>query len=212
MKNYRSLSLILLLVITSIRSSAQFSANTVELSGGYGILSATQILQRVSHDTYRNDNNADNGVEFVSVKYFVSKRLALGLNVSYQTESGKFVDYYYTSPYNYYFYDVSWLTISPEFLYLYVNQKNFACYTYIGIGYVVTKEKDTDGRGFASNKPNVGVNGQICPIGFRFGEKVAFFAELGFGYKGVVNAGLSIKFSKKATAQQTDLPKANHDD
>lgn len=35
---------------------------------------------------------------------------------------------------------------------------------------------------------------QITPIGFRFGYNLAMFAELGIGFRGLANAGVSISF------------------
>jgi hypothetical protein len=34
---------------------------------------------------------------------------------------------------------------------------------------------------------------QFTPLGVRTGQKVAFWAELGYGYKGLLNAGVSIR-------------------
>jgi hypothetical protein len=35
---------------------------------------------------------------------------------------------------------------------------------------------------------------QITPFGIRTGQKIAFWAELGYGFKGLLNAGLSLQF------------------
>jgi hypothetical protein len=35
---------------------------------------------------------------------------------------------------------------------------------------------------------------QITPFGIRTGQKIGFWAELGYGFKGLLNAGLSLKF------------------
>ena len=35
---------------------------------------------------------------------------------------------------------------------------------------------------------------QVTPLGIRFGKKVGAFAEIGYGYKGIVNLGLSGRF------------------
>lgn len=37
-------------------------------------------------------------------------------------------------------------------------------------------------------------NFQITPLGLRFGRRVAGFVELGFGYRGLVNAGVECRF------------------
>jgi opacity protein-like surface antigen len=39
-------------------------------------------------------------------------------------------------------------------------------------------------------------NLQVTPFGIRFGKQVGGFMEIGFGYKGWVNAGLSVKLNK----------------
>jgi hypothetical protein len=35
---------------------------------------------------------------------------------------------------------------------------------------------------------------QITPFGIRTGQKLGFWAEIGYGFKGLLNAGLSLKF------------------
>ncbi|MDZ7738042.1 MAG: hypothetical protein U5K32_03030 [Bacteroidales bacterium] len=35
---------------------------------------------------------------------------------------------------------------------------------------------------------------QVSPLGFRLGKQIGAFAEIGFGYKGILNAGISAYF------------------
>ena len=101
--------------------------------------------------------------------------------------------------------------MAPEGLFHYTHNNNpvIAAYGYLGIGYSILNELDTYSPAYYNQFYNNGVNSlgnnrelldnhseitiQICPIGISFGGKLRGFAELGFGYKGIFNGGLSLK-------------------
>lgn len=89
-----------------------------------------------------------------------------------------------------------------EFDYRWIMRRNFQLYSGAGVGVRIR-------RGTYAVAPPIGTQAlqppeekisKVMPtfhlnaLGFRFGRQIGFFAELGVGYKGLFNAGLSAQF------------------
>jgi hypothetical protein len=76
----------------------------------------------------------------------------------------------------------------------YLKKPYLDLYFFVGAGVVFNKNKTiVNGENIAS-KLYLNPTTQITPLGIRVGKKVGAFAELGYGYKGIVNLGLSGRF------------------
>jgi len=88
------------------------------------------------------------------------------------------------------------ITIAIEGQYRYQNMNKVQLYSGIGIGYTFGSETlvpPSEG-GKADSSGNINnIAWQINAIGIRIGNSIAGFAEFGYGYKGIVNIGLSIQ-------------------
>lgn len=66
-------------------------------------------------------------------------------------------------------------------------------YSGFGLGYTFSNEKlspnQSDVQSMSSK--NSSFNFQVIGAGVRIGRKIAGFAELGFGYEGIINLGIS---------------------
>lgn len=88
--------------------------------------------------------------------------------------------------------DYSYITIGAGTDYRYISGEIFQMYSGIAVAYTSENinysgsSESPEGKGF--------VNYQINALGLRVGKTFAAFAELGFGYKGIINAGLSYRF------------------
>ena len=78
--------------------------------------------------------------------------------------------------------------------YSYLNKGNFALYERLGAGEALYKQKYTSNEGKKDTNDNVHFNFQITPIGIKYGSRFGVFAEAGFGYKGILSAGLFARF------------------
>lgn len=69
----------------------------------------------------------------------------------------------------------------------YMNRPSFSLYSGIGAGYAGAQSSIRGNAGgmFAF---------QVNALGFRVGRNIAGFGELGFGYQGMLQAGLSVRF------------------
>jgi hypothetical protein len=88
--------------------------------------------------------------------------------------------------------DYSYITVGLGTDYRYISNDIFQMYSGVAVGYTSENVKNSggetsiDGDGF--------INYQVNALGFRVGKKFAAFAELGFGYKGIINTGVSYQF------------------
>lgn len=89
-------------------------------------------------------------------------------------------------------------TIAVETDYRYISKPVFQMYSGVGLGLAIVKTDFTLGPDLMLKGKNGEstqyFTGQLTALGFRVGKTLAGFAELGFGYKGIVNAGLSYQF------------------
>ena len=76
--------------------------------------------------------------------------------------------------------------------YRYISRNIFQMYSGVSVAY--TSENVKSSGSYNSPDTNGFVNYQFNVLGFRVGKKFAGFAELGYGYKGIINAGVSYQF------------------
>ena len=80
--------------------------------------------------------------------------------------------------------ETEYYTLAIESDYRYISKNSFQMYSGLGLGLLITNgEEDFSPITF-----------NITALGFRVGRTIAAFAELGFGYKGIVNIGASYQF------------------
>ncbi|MDA9057135.1 hypothetical protein N9K49_04750 [Flavobacteriaceae bacterium] len=129
--------------------------------------------------------------------YAVKDRWMLGASLAYQTvhrkllldnkESGKSSSAVYS--------------FGVETDYRYISNKSFQMYSGLGAGYAFGKSsftlEDPNLEFKDKNKTDDKINYftfHVTALGFRVGKKLAAFAEIGFGYKGILNGGISYQF------------------
>jgi opacity protein-like surface antigen len=87
-------------------------------------------------------------------------------------------------------------TLALEAEYDYIRSGKFTMYGLAGIGgtlYTLSYE-DHNNNSLNDSNANPYVAFQVTPIGLRFGKNIGGFLEFGFGYRGIVNAGMFVKF------------------
>lgn len=186
------------LIMLPNEAYAQTMRGDNEISLGVGTLTVDQILGALLTDGGRTilslgAENTENlrflGAYSFSYKYYVKNKFAAGLTIVSDWVAGDLVD------------DDDepigslkrhYLTIAPEIKLVYVNDMSFRLYGVAGIGYTFGTERAEDTQGVEDEPFHINhLNFHITPIGIRFGRTVGVFAEIGFGYKGVIAAGVS---------------------
>lgn len=88
--------------------------------------------------------------------------------------------------------DYSYITLGLGTDYRYISTDFFQMYSGLAVAYT-SESIDYSGTGSAPDGDGF-INYQVNALGFRVGKSFAAFAELGFGYKGIANAGASYQF------------------
>lgn len=196
MENPRIKSLIVFVLVSALTfalsSYSYGQQKRHEFSVGYGLVTSSQIadiltsllLVTITIGEAAKVDNKYPGAFVLNYKYVGKSRLAFGLTMAIDRASGKLAQSgnpvgTYTE--NYY-------TGAVEMDYRFINRKNFCLYSGLGVGLTVRKGTYTysDTETSTNSFPVV----QVTLLGFRVGDKIALFGELGGGYKGVFHGGI----------------------
>jgi len=170
-----------------------------DITIGTGYMSGRQFLYALGADI---GPEVTSGLPtfFISYRYFLFKRIALGFTLGTQTLWGN--SNYENTGQQYTFKDVS-STFAIELTTVYAKRDNIMFYGHYGIG--ISDIEIQYSAPYSPAEYKTLANVQLTPMGIRFGRNLAGFIEFGIGYKGLVNAGLSYNFaSDKTTARKKE--------
>lgn len=144
--------------------------------------------------TFLNERPYDvsSGTGMISYKYYLSKRTTLGMVVAYENLSNW----------------GSYLTFAPEATYAYYDNKDarirVKMYGSASLGLTVFDDFAISRDLYTYHRDESGakITGHISPFGIRIGRKLGGFMELGLGYKGLFNFGMSYRFKTKGWFQE----------
>ena len=198
MKKATFLTAIMFLFVVSM--NAQSKKNEIDL--GAGVWSTNEIVGTMSSvivsgltGIKMGDNN-NTGAIHLGYKYALSERFALGPVFTYDQgiynakEFSKDLSLYYTVGK----FTSNFYTLAVEGDYKYVNSDKFKLYSLAGVGATLLNQVYKPNEGDKKSQSKVFFNFQITPIAIKYGSVFGVFAELGFGYKGIVSAGLFYRF------------------
>lgn len=166
-----------------------------EFSVGYGLVTSSQIADILTNVllitiTIGQAAKVDNkypGAFVLSYKHVGHSRLAFGFTFVSDRASGNlamsgtpvgtYTENYYTG--------------AVEMDFRFINRKSFCLYSGLGVGLTVRKGTYTYSETEKSSNSFPAIN--VTVLGFRIGDSIAFFGELGGGYKGVFHGGLRVR-------------------
>ncbi|PIF01029.1 MAG: hypothetical protein CR994_03000 [Maribacter sp.] len=201
MKHTKSKILVLVLTLFGMSALDAQEKGISEVGVGYGIATSNELIQiftngliyPASLGTINTDNQQSSGAIYAEYNYAVANRLMIGGDIVYErftedvrsnnTLIGKQTENVFT--------------IAIKSNYNYISKPNFRLYSGIGLGYSMTNQKfESNGNTNTdvSDDNTGGFNFHLAGLGIRVGNKMAFKAELGFGYKGIISGGLNYRF------------------
>lgn len=184
-------------VMVSSLGVAQTRRHDVSLS--YGLVTSDQITDIlediltiiITFGTFSKRDIQFTGAPFFTYHYAPKGRFGVGFALGAYRSKG---DLYLLDEQRGTFKETSYVG-AAEIDYRWIMGRSFQLYSGLGAGatlkrgtYTVTGEPESEVT--SRVRPTVHLN----LLGFRVGGKVGFFAELGAGYKGVINLGLSAQF------------------
>jgi hypothetical protein len=87
----------------------------------------------------------------------------------------------------------SYFTIGLGTDYHYISTKWFQMYSGLAVAYTFGNASYNGSNDDFENSKYSYINFHVNALGFRLGKALAIFAELGFGYKGLLHTGLSLQ-------------------
>jgi hypothetical protein len=139
--------------------------------------------------------NTSSGTSSLNLRYYLNNAVTLGINVGYENNSSY----------------GSFLTFAPECTFRYLdtrdNRIRVRLYGAAGFGLTVFNDNEANQPGHRDNTGPKLWGFQGTALGVRVGRKLAGFAEVGYGYKGLLNGGLSYRFraaKKKGPAEHKE--------
>ncbi|MCF2489871.1 hypothetical protein [Dyadobacter sp. CY347] len=164
-----------------------------ELAMSFGIMPTEDILSEFFMTALLTmagrlpEKNFDDRAFALTYKYHLTERFALGASVAYNAAAHE------TRFLNWSDYDPRPKTVSfaVESNFFYLKRPKVNLYASMAGGFFASSKKAYDG---ISDETQILPTLHYSPIGVRVGKGVAGFVELGYGFKGMVNGGLSIRF------------------
>lgn len=193
-QKYLLVSIFALFALGNVNGHAE-SAKSGELGFGYGVGTSNEIGDLISDVLISSfgttaENHKYSGAAYLNYSYRANSNLLVGAEVAFErirkdifrsnTNEGKQNDNAYT--------------VAATAKYIYKENAKFRMYSGAAVGYTNIRREfnpraESNLNKASESDSNFGF--QITGIGFRFGSKLALDAELGFGYKGILNVGLS---------------------
>ena len=187
-----------------VRDVDYFPRSEIYLQYGTpSLMELTTILSPNFHDEVTNGetrNHSFSGIAAIGYNFFVHPRVSIGLDFGYGYGSS---DMYISDV------DEFGPAGEPEFMCRAVVM-NYSCHLsgaftywqqgpmecsgalYLGVNYMDESVRDAVSDELEPND-HLNFSFHITAVKFRYGDMVGGFAELGFGYRGLLNVGLSIK-------------------
>lgn len=187
-----------------VRDVDYFPRSEIYLQYGTpSLMELTTILSPNFHDEVTNGetrNHKFSGIAAIGYNFFIHPRVSIGLDFGYGYGSS---DMYISDV------DEFGPAGEPEFMCRAVVM-NYSCHLsgaftywqqgpmecsgalYLGVNYMDESVKNAVSDELEPND-HLNFSFHITAVKFRYGDMVGGFAELGFGYRGLVNVGLSIK-------------------
>jgi len=184
---------------------AQPEAGQHEISVSYGLVSGREITDGLAANGRGEGGIKDTSISgnyFISYRYFITDRIALGGTLGMQRLAGYTKNDYDEVTSRYIMHNT---TIAAELTGILHYSKSVQTYVLVGVGPSFPNANVYWGSGgFYNVSNNTRFNFQ-CSGGIRFGRRLSGFVEAGLGYKGLINFGLSFGL-KKSDNTNVDKP------
>lgn len=161
----------------------------IHIGSGLANAFGESISSGITGVQYKDAKTKAVGMFEAGYRYHLNERFKIGADISFlqtedtfDTKSTNSTDIVRKSTYNL-------VLITGEFNYVKTSLLTF--YASGGAGIISMSTKEVGGT-YKDNLSDFAF--QINPVGLRVGKSFGGFAELGFGYKGIISAGVNYKF------------------
>lgn len=193
--------MILAMMVRAVQAQeASQKMNQNEIRIGYGVLTGPEIANSlfslwpaigidISKDTIKDYNSTFHGLSTLEYQRFAAGWISLGGSLSINPVGTVITtNHGLNLTWNYYI-----LNLMPKVSLYYLNRETVALYSGVEAGGALVFWRDRQG---SSVKTDVAFMPafHINALGVRIGKQIGGFMEWGFGYRGIVNFGVSARF------------------
>jgi hypothetical protein len=183
-----------------IKANAQPDERSHEISFGVGVMSTSNVSFRFADMFAQIVSGGIGQVKFEEVsispvynlnyRYWIKPKFAIGATLVFGTEksvgmvAGKYdgnLNRYYSN-------------LTAEVTFNYINRPYLKLYGLGGAGLLYLKQTYTPENRVKEKDSLCAFDFQVTPIGIKAGNKFGAYLEAGFGYKGIISAGIFHKF------------------
>ncbi|NCA75524.1 MAG: hypothetical protein EOM90_04250 [Alphaproteobacteria bacterium] len=192
--------LLALLISFNLVYSQESPAGKNEIRIGYGVLTGPEMANslisiwpaigiEIMKDTIKDYTCSFSGVPTLEYNRFLQPWVSVGGSLSFNpisTEITSTKGFRFT--YSYYV-----LSVMPKVNFYYLRKGIFSMYSGVEAGCALILWRDRQGQTTVTDG-GMSFAFQVNGLGIRIGKEIGGFMEWGFGFRGVVNFGLSARF------------------
>lgn len=180
-------------VLASYSSIAQLpNRHEIQIGGGAYANEAvvTDVLENFVRSLFRVGPKSIEPKTMGTLSYYyrIKPKVALGLGFGYNSSQYRGMHEKSNKP----GYQTKTAVMAFEMKFFYQEKDNVSIYGAAGFGNFYRQDQMTSYPD--ENYSDAAITFQATPLGIRLGKKVGAFVEIGYGYKGIVNLGLSGRF------------------
>lgn len=187
----------LFFLLFSLQANAQ-EKGTHEIYAGIGLLTTNTVFSLSSNILFEGYSSSSH-LSYANNHYIPAFGLGYKLAVADRWTVGV-AGYFESDQSDVYYNDVrdgtlrhSYFTIGLGTDYHYISRKWFQMYSGLEVACTIGGVNYDGVNDEIMERKYRYLNFQLEALGFRFGKSFAFFTEIGFGYKGILHAGLSLQ-------------------
>jgi hypothetical protein len=190
--------LVMVMVLMGVKGWGQEQeAVRHSFSLGYGLKTINELDMATAVDVF-SPINFVYGNEINNIKPVVQFFLGFGFRCHKKSSTELTIGYCsykadLTYPYSAEGWKMNSLVMMFNWKYSYLQKEALQMYTVLGSGFIFKKIEYSDYSGRTKGEGNgMTLAWQVSPLCIRYGKVASLFAEIGYGYKGILNIGGSV--------------------
>ncbi|RDV16642.1 hypothetical protein DXT99_02330 [Pontibacter diazotrophicus] len=157
-----------------------------EVYAGYGVLSFPLLLEGIVN-LFGTGGETNRGVGPVQVgyNYLLNEKWSVGVLNSYTSYTSRYTSSGQLIYRNHYY------CVMPRIDGYWVREEKLLLYSGVAVGAMIFRGYDGE---LDEKSKGIYAVGHLNVMGLRVGKELAFFADFGFGFNGLINTGVSARF------------------
>lgn len=173
------------------------SGSKLEIRGGVGFATAPEIIEEITggiteslvNPGFTNVDYSGTIAVIITLLLKPESRFSYGLDLVFDNIKANYI---YPDPADETRTNAGYFTIMARGDFKYVKKTSFSIYSSLAAG-VTLRSADLLSGVNQITENDLGGAFHISPIGIRYGKNIALWAEVGFGYRGVLSGGVAIR-------------------